>query len=124
MTSCSLSGVLRLRAERRGRQTVLTDVFRSAPFHIGMASYRAGDGTAQVIIQHVGPGVLPGDQLDVEISVGAGARLVVRGQSATKVYPSPPDEEAHATTRIHVAADGYLAWLPGPLIPFRDCALR
>lgn len=118
------SGTLRIHAERRGERTVLTEQYRSVPFHLSTPSYRAGDGTAEVIVQQVGPGLFPDDDLLTEITVGPGARLVVRGQSATKLYPCPPDRSARVTVRLRVAAGGWLAWAPGPLIPFRDGALR
>lgn len=122
-TAQPATGILRLRAERLGPRTVLTEVFRSVPFHLGAPSYRRGDGTAEVIVQHVGPGLFPNDCLLTEITVGAGARLILRGQSATKLYPCPPDQLAGVTIRIAVEPGGWLAWLPGPLIPFRDAAL-
>ncbi len=118
------SGFLRLEAERRGNRTVLSVVHRSAPFHIGVPSYRSGDGTAEIIVQQVGPGLFPDDDLATEITVGPGARLVVRGQSATKLYPCPPEGHARGSTRLRVATGGWLAWVPGPLIPFRDSAFR
>lgn len=118
------SGLLRLKAERRGDRTVLSTVYRSAPFHIGAPSYRSGTGTAEIIVQQVGPGFFPDDDLMTEIAVGPGARLVVRGQGATKLYPCLPEGHARAITRLRVAAGGWLAWMPGPLIPFRDSALR
>ena len=117
-------GALRIHAERRGERTVLTEQYRSVPFHLSAPSYRAGDGTAEVIVQQVGPGLFPDDDLLTEITVGPGARLVVRGQSATKLYPCPPDRPARVTVRLRVAVGGWLAWAPGPLIPFRDGALR
>lgn len=118
------SGTLRIHAERRGERTVLTEQYWSVPFHLGTPSYRAGDGTAEVIVQQVGPGLFPDDDLLTEVTVGPGARLVMRGQSATKLYPCPPDRPARVTVRLHVAPGGWLAWAPGPLIPFRDGALR
>lgn len=123
-TAQPATGILRLRAERLGPRTVLTEVFRSVPFHLGAPSYRRGDGTAEVIVQQVGPGLFPNDRLRTEIAVGAGARLILRGQSATKLYPCPPDRHAETITRIDVEPGGCLGWLPGPLIPFRDAALR
>lgn len=96
---------------------------RSAPFHPSPAIYRGEDGTAEVTIQAVGPGLFPGERLTAAVTVAAGASLVVRGQGATKLYPSPSGEPAVSTTRLEVAAGGRLRWLPGELIPFRDAVL-
>jgi urease accessory protein len=114
------TGHLKLRAERLGGRTVLVAVERSAPFGLGAPSYRAGEGRAEVVVQDVGPGRFPGDELLVEIAVGAGADLTVRGQAATKLYPSPEGRPARSRTRLSVEAGGRLVYLPGELIPFRD----
>lgn len=103
-----------------GGRTILADAYRSAPFHLTVPSYRHGDGTAEVIVQQVSPGLLPGDDLLTEIAVEPGARLVVRGQSATKLYPARDGGAARSRTILSVAADATLTYLPGELIPFRD----
>jgi len=117
------TGLLRLRAERLGIRSVLTAVERTAPFHPGPAAYPDGR-TPETIVQGVGPGIFPGERLLAEVAVGPGAALVVRGQGATKVYPSPTGAAARSETRLVVAAGGALWWLPGELIPFRDALLR
>ncbi len=118
------SSVLRLRAARRGPRTVLTEVLRTAPFHPSPPSYRAGAATAEVTVQQAGPGLLPGDALRAEVAVGPGAALVVRGQGATKLYPSPTGVPALSLTHLRVAPGATLLWLPGELIPFRAAVLQ
>jgi urease accessory protein len=81
-------------------------------------------GAAELIVQGVGPGYLPGDRLNIDITVDAGASLTVRGQGATKLYPSPRGEPAVANVRLMVAAGARLTYLPGELIPFRLSVLR
>jgi urease accessory protein len=110
-------GRLRLAAAVRGGRTVLTDVYRTAPFHPGPPHYRAG--MAEVILQEVSPGHLPGDRLTAEVQVADGGALVVTGQGATRLYPSTNGGVAEARTSLTVRG-GTLWWLPGPLIPFRD----
>jgi urease accessory protein len=118
------TGRLRLRAARLGDRTVLAEVERTAPFHITAPSDRAGDGRAEVVLQHVGPGLFPGDDLLLEATVEAGADLTLRGQAATKLYPCPPGARARVRTRLRVEPGGCLVFLPGELIPFRDAAYR
>ncbi len=120
--------MLRLTATKAGARTVLSETFRTVPFHIGMPSYRAGVGLpsgAEVIVQGVGPGIFPDDALDVSLTADAGADLTVRGQGATKVYPAP-DGHAGATARtmLTVATGGRLIYLPGALIPFQKAVYR
>ena len=120
----SQTGHLHIVASAHRGRTVLTTVERSAPYVVGPPSYRAGRATAQVIIQQASPGLLPGDNHDLSLTVGAGARLVVRGQGATKLYPCPSGACARIRTTIRVEEGGELMFLPGELIPFRDAALR
>lgn len=114
----ALNGELRLRAARSAGFTVLTEAFRTAPFHPGPAHHHGR--RAEVILQDVGPGVFPGDELSVAITAEAGADLRVVGQGATKLYPCPCSRQAHAEITLTAAEDATLWWLPGALIPFRD----
>jgi len=116
------TGALRIRAERIGERTAVVDAYRTAPFHFGMPSDR--EGTAELIIQGVGPGYLPGDRLKIDISVGSGATLMVRGQGATKLFPSPHGISANVTVSLSVDAGGRLVYLPGELIPYRQAVLE
>ncbi|CAA9541161.1 MAG: hypothetical protein AVDCRST_MAG49-862 [uncultured Thermomicrobiales bacterium] len=120
------TGELRLGVERVGGRSALTAVYRSAPFHLGHPSRRGagGDGVADVIVQQVGPGLFPGERLRTSLTVGPGAALTLRGQSATKVYPCPDPigRPAEAVTVADVAAGGQLVLLPGEVIPYRDAA--
>lgn len=117
VTGAAELGKLRLRAEVRGARTVLTDVYRTAPFHPGPLHYR--DGMAEVILQDVSPGILPGDALHADVLVSDGAALAVSGQGATRIYPSVSGRVAASRLTLSVSGAGTLWWLPGPLIPFR-----
>ena len=118
------TGELRVRAERIGSRTAVVDAYRTAPFHLGLPSDRAGDGSAELTVQGVGPGYLPGDRLAIALVIGAGAALVVRGQGATKIYPSPHGVPAAVDVSLSVAEDARLVYLPGALIPFRAAVLE
>jgi len=118
------TGELRVRAERLGQRTVVTDAYRTAPFHLGLPSDRAGDGSADLIVQGVGPGCLPGDRLRIDIAVGEGASLIVRGQGATKVFPSPQAIAVTVEVTLSIGPGGRLVYLPGELIPYRDAVLE
>lgn len=114
---------MRLRAARLGERSVLAEVHRTAPFHPGPAHYPDGR-TADVIVQGVGPGVFPGERLHASVVVDPGASLIVRGQGATKVYPSLSDVHCVMTNELAVGDGGTLWWLPGDLLPFADADLE
>lgn len=117
-------GCIRIRAERVGSRTAIVESFRSVPFHIGLPSDREGTGQAEVIVQNVGPGTLPGDRLLLDLDVGSGATLHARGQGANRVHPSPSGVPAAIEQRLHVANGGLLVFRPGELIPYRTACLR
>ena len=117
-------GYVRIRAGRIGARTAIVESFRSVPFHLGLPSDRVGDGRAELILQNVGPGVLPGDRLQIELDVGPGATLDVRGQGATRIHPSPSVIPGEIETRLHVDERGMLIFVPGELIPYRTARLR
>jgi len=117
--SPATTGELRVRAERLGKHSVVTDAYRTAPFHLGLPSDRSGDGSIELIVQGVGPGCLPGDRLRIDISVGEGASLIVRGQGATKVFPSPQAIAVTVEVTLSIEPGGRLVYLPGELIPYR-----
>ena len=61
-------------------------------------------------------GILQGDRLEADIRVERGAHGIVTTPSATKLYRS--ERPAESTTRLHVAADATLEYLPEPIIPY------
>jgi urease accessory protein len=113
-------GVLELGFERRGDRTVLAHQYSTGPQRVHRALYVdevLGD-MAFVFIQSVGGGILQGDRLRVDVSVGPGARAHVTTQSAVKVYRMEAD---YATQHVYASVDegGYLELMNDPLIPYQ-----
>lgn len=65
-------------------------------------------------------GPLGGDDLALDITVGAGARLTVRTAAASMALPGPGPSEVRV--RATVAAGGELRWLPEPVVAVKGCA--
>lgn len=114
------TGILRVRAERSSERTVLTDVYRTAPFHLGQIGKRDDSNGSEVMVQSVGPGYLPGDRIEIDISTGENAQLVVRDQAALKLFPSKAGLPASAVINLRADAGSDLSYLPGELIPYRQ----
>ncbi len=117
-------GMLRIRAERVSERTRLVGVEHRPPLQVTRAMYldRGAPDLATVTIVSPAGGILQGDRLLTDIDVGTGARLSLGTQSATRVYRSP-EAGARVTTRLTVAAGGYLEYLPDPWLPFADSRL-
>ncbi|MFD0363227.1 urease accessory protein UreD [Nocardia sp. GCM10030253] len=80
----------------------------------GLAARRTGPDTVYLIGTAATP--LGGDELDIVIMVGPGARLVVRSVAATIALPSAATPQSSAHWRLEVAAGGELDFDPEPTI--------
>src|SRR5450432_923142 len=77
----------------------------------------------EAMIINTAGGMAGGDELALEVAVGPGARLVVTGAAAEKVYRAL-DSETTIKAKLDVAAGGELAWLPQETILFDRARLR
>jgi len=93
----------------------------------GSLRVRFPNGNSQAaldaVIVNTGGGMTGGDRFDVDIKVGAGARLTVTTAAAEKIYRSlGPDTDIGV--KLEVGAGGALAWLPQETIVFDQARLR
>lgn len=79
-----------------------------------LAVRRTGPGTVHLVGTAAGP--LNGDEVELRLQVGAGARLVVEGVAATLALPGRDDGPARWTLRAEVAEGGSLVCDPQPLV--------
>lgn len=115
-------GHLSLRAEaREDGQTVLAAQSFRAPFHLSKPYW---DGHA-LIVQVVNPtaGILEGDQLESMMAVGPGAAVLVTSPSATRVFQMKAGAAA-SSQRFEVEGNGWLEFMPEPLVPHRGSRFR
>ncbi|MRH88420.1 urease accessory protein [Nocardia sp. SYP-A9097] len=80
----------------------------------GLAARRTGLDTVHVIGTAATP--LGGDELDIRIAVGAGARLLVRSVAATIALPGRQTRKSFAHWHFEVAAGGELDFDPEPTV--------
>ena len=79
-------------------------------------------GAALVHIHNLSGGVLAGDRLSLDLTVGPGASAQVTSTGATRVYRSRPSAlPAEFSSRVRICRDALLEYLPDPLIPFAGC---
>lgn len=76
------------------------------------------DDMAFVYLANPTPGIFQGDRQIIEIKVSPGAKAHVTNQSATKIH-AMPELSASQDTRLIVEDQGYLEYLPEPIIPFQ-----
>lgn len=118
--AATVEGRLCLRFEHQPElgRTALVSCTQQAPLRI-VRAFPTADGAALVHLHNVSGGVLGGDRLELDVQVGASARVQLTTTGATRLYRSraglPP---ATQRTSIRVEADGLLEYVPDPLIPF------
>ncbi len=115
-------GHLRLAAacDARGRTYLASQSFR-APFHLSKPYW---DGAVlQVQVVNSTAGILEGDRLDADVTVGRGASLLVTTPSAARAFMMR-GRGASCTQGFRVQEDGWLEYAPEPLIPHRDAEYR
>ena len=114
------TGFLHLGFELRGKQTILADLDRRAPYMAQRALYcdDGVPGLAHVFMITTTGCLLQGDRLALEIVVGPRAQAHVTTQSATKIHTMDANFAAQTQT-ITLGEESYLELLPDPLIPHR-----
>lgn len=84
-------------------------------------------GRNSLIVQHVGPGFLPGDSLTISVGLEAGSDVALTGQGATRIFPPSEDRDTHARvevrTDVNVGSQASLLALWDPVIPYRNSRL-
>ncbi len=85
---------------------------------------RVHGDAAEVITVNLSGGVAGGDQLAVQVSLGAGGRATISGQAAERFYRAlPGSPPSRVRTALTVAAGGRLEWLPQESILFDRSSL-
>lgn len=117
-------GLADLTLEHRAGRTRLTGSRTRPPLLVQQALYpdEAVPDMAHVFLANPTGGLLANDRLEICVSVGPDAKAHVTTQSATKIH-TMPNGTAEQSVSLNVAADGYLEYLPDPLIPFRNASL-
>jgi urease accessory protein len=115
-------GRLRLAFESRGGRTVL----RERRFTLPLQALEPMDleaGVATLLLLNPTGGLLAGDRLETQISLGPGSSVCLSTLSATRVYRSPgPAAVQHVA--IDLGRGATLEWLPDHLIPSPGARLR
>lgn len=83
-----------------------------------------GDGkTLDAVMVNTAGGMTGGDRFEIEVKVGAEARLILTTAAAEKVYRSL-GAYTEIAVKLEIGAGGTLAWLPQETIVFDQVRLR
>lgn len=115
--------MLHLHFGMRGGRTALLRDTQKAPLMV-IRPFELPCGTLMVFVVNPTGGVLGGDHAEIRVTVGAGARVLILTQSATRVQPSADGRPATQDIRFQVEAGARLEFHPERTIPFAGSAFR
>lgn len=93
------------------RGSVLTTREHFGPVQVQRPLYPEGPQCCHVIMLHPPSGIAGGDELDWQVDVASGAHAALTTPGANRWYKAN-GKKARQTTRLSVAADARLDWLP------------
>lgn len=105
---------------RRGPRTALTAVRHFGPLRVQRPFYPEGEEVAHLYLLHPPGGVVAGDRLAIDVTVGERAHAVLTTPGAAKFYRSAGGLAVVEHT-LRIADEGCAEWLPQENIYF-SCA--
>jgi urease accessory protein len=106
--------------ERVGPRCVVTHAFATSPLRLLMP--RNHGNSAWIYTSTYGGGLVDGDAVGLDISVGEGARMLLATQAATKVYRSPCGTSVECAAAVRTG--GLLVAAPDPVVCFAGSFYR
>ncbi|MRW84756.1 urease accessory protein UreD [Pseudoduganella sp. FT26W] len=97
--------------------TRLLNKIHYGPLRVQKALYPEDHKVCQAIIVHPPGGVVGGDQLEIDIGVGASAHAFITTPGAAKWYQAN-GKQSRQTVHLHVNENAALEWLPQETIFF------
>ncbi len=92
----------------------------AGPLRILQSLYPEGEDICHNVLVHPPGGLVGGDTLDVQLSVGAGAHGLLTTPGATRFYRSS-GEVARQRVHARLAAGARLEWLPLEALAYNQC---
>ncbi|MEO8283271.1 MAG: urease accessory protein UreD [Pseudarthrobacter sp.] len=116
-------GRLELVITERGGRSIASRQFHQGALRVLRPHYLDGSGQVCYVMVNPGGAYLGADLYTVDVEVGAGARLLLTTQSATKIYRTPGSfAEQRMTLTLKEGAQLELA--PDQLIAYREASYR
>lgn len=122
MTAAAQSGwrgSLSLRYWRDGERTLSHDR-HEGPLRVLQSLYPEGPDICHHVLVHPPGGIVGGDELALDLTLGAGSHALVTTPGATRFYRSA-EAPAHQRMRASLAEGARLEWLPLETIAYSGC---
>ena len=116
-----MKGRLSFTAARSSGTTKLAHSFFTPPFNLAGLSLKGAE-TLQLMMRSSSPGILDGDEYEIDIELQEGARVELSTQSFQRLFDMKAG--ASQTTRICLSADASLEYIAHPCVPHRNAIFR
>jgi len=110
-------GKLRVEYVRQYHKTIIARSRCTSPWHLLPPIYPDDSGLAYTLLLNPSGGLVGGDRLSIEMTLGADARVLISTPSANRVYRSLAEASVQSV-EISVGPGAVLEWVPEPTIPF------
>ncbi|MFM8551626.1 MAG: urease accessory protein UreD, partial [Nitrospiraceae bacterium] len=116
-------GELCLRYEQRDRMTVLAHSRCTTPWHLSPPIRLDGTGCAYQPLLNPSGGLVGGDRLSLDATLGPDTHVIVSTPSANRIYRSL-SESAQQLVTLSVGEGAILEWVPDLTIPYAGSRYR
>ena len=116
-------GRLTLEYVRQEKRTVFGRTNSQTPWHLFPPIYLDDSGTAYSLLLNPSGGLVGGDHLSIDTTLGSQARVIISTPSANRVYRSLGEVSVQEVD-IAVGPGAVLEWLPEHTIPFSGSRFR
>ncbi|MBL4748626.1 MAG: urease accessory protein [Gammaproteobacteria bacterium] len=117
-----MHGCAKITFETGPNGTCLKDLYQASPLRVLFPNKPKDDIYLAAFVTTSG-GLVGGDHLNVDVTIGKGAAVQMIGQAAEKVYRSKGPDTVFEIN-LSVDEDAYLEWLPQETIIFDQARLR
>ena len=108
---------------RQEGRTVFGRTQCQTPWHLLPPIYLDDTGGAYTLLVNPSGGLVGGDHLSIDLSVGPEGRVLISTPSANRVYRSL-SKPSIQDVRVNVGPNGILEWMPEHTIPFARSRFR
>jgi urease accessory protein len=115
-----MKSALTIEAVLRQGRSVLADCYHTQPFKIMNVS--GSQKGLELVLMSASPGLLEGDEQQLQLRIGAGAQLSLATQAYQRFFAM--EQGATQSLTVFIEAGGSLVYLPHPAVPHTGARVR
>ncbi|MBB5638426.1 urease accessory protein [Pedobacter cryoconitis] len=109
---------LRITVQEKQGRSYLKDVFVTPPFRVVPVGQHKSDQSSYLMVMSTSPGILSGDEYQIDIQVKENARLQLQSQSYQRLYNMEKSATQHMKVRLEKGSSFF--YVPHPVVPHEN----